>query len=153
MKKISSYLIILLTVPSLVSCGPAFLKKIINENPEIITESIKNNPEKYMEALSEAQRKYIQSRRVEEEKKSQVDREKEFESPKVPKIGESRVLFGKKGRTYYYCRVFRFSMWFLRKSQWHDKASFEKLSKSSKSFVQTSSFAFSSFGITSRKVL
>ena len=96
MKKISIYLVTLFTVPFLVSCGPAFFKKIINENPEIITESIKNNPGKYMEALSEAQRKYVLERRQQEEQKALAEREKEFENPKVPEISKSRVLFGEK---------------------------------------------------------
>lgn len=83
-------------MPFLVSCGPAFLKKIINDNPEIITESIKNNPEKYMEAFSEAQRKYIQKQREKEEKQALQAMEDEFKNPRKPQTPDSRVYFGKK---------------------------------------------------------
>ena len=96
MKKAINSLMILGLMPFLVSCGPAFLKKIINDNPEIITESIKNNPEKYMEALSEAQRKYIQKQREKEEKQALQAMEDEFKNPKKPETPDSRVYFGKK---------------------------------------------------------
>ena len=80
----------------LTGCGPAFLKKMIKDNPEIITESIKSNPEVYMEALAEAQRQYMVERRKKQQEQEQASREEEFKSPKKPVMKSSRVYFGKK---------------------------------------------------------
>ena len=80
----------------LTGCGPAFLKKMIKDNPEIITESIKSNPEVYMEALAEAQRQYMQERRKKQQEQEQVSREEEFKSPKKPEMKNSRIYFGNK---------------------------------------------------------
>ena len=82
--------------PFLTSCGPAFLKKMIKDNPEIITESIKNNPQEYMEALAEAQRQYMVERRKKQQEKEMASREEEFKNPKKPEMKDSRVYFGNK---------------------------------------------------------
>ena len=83
-------------MPFLTSCGPAFLKKLLKDNPEIITESIKANPEKYMEALAEAQRQFMVERRKKQQEKEMATREEECKNPKKPKMGDSRVYFGNK---------------------------------------------------------
>ena len=80
----------------LTGCGPAFLKKMIKDNPEIITESIKSNPAVYMEALAEAQRQYMLERRKKQQEEEQASREEEFKNPKKPVLKDSRVYFGKK---------------------------------------------------------
>ncbi len=97
MKKVNFYLLcIVLSMPFLTSCGPAFLKKLLKDNPEIITESIKANPEKYMEALAEAQRQFMVERRKKQQEKELATREEECKNPKKPKLGDSRVYFGNK---------------------------------------------------------
>ena len=97
MKKTNFYLLcIILTVPFLTSCGPAFLKKLLKDHPEIITESIKANPEEYMEALSEAQRQFMVERRKKQQEKELVARKEECENPKKPETKDSRVYFGNK---------------------------------------------------------
>ena len=83
-------------MPFLVSCGPAFLKKMLKDHPEIITESIKNNPEVYMEALADAQRQYMVNRRKKQQEKEVAAREEECKNPKKPEMADSRVYFGKK---------------------------------------------------------
>lgn len=80
----------------LTGCGPAFLKKMIKDNPEIVTESIKSNPGVYMEALAEAQRQYMLERRKKQQEQEQVSREEEFKNPKKPEMKDSRVYFGNK---------------------------------------------------------
>ena len=80
----------------LTGCGPVFLKKLIKDNPDIVTDSIKANPEKFMEALSEAQDKYRQTLMEKRAKEMAEQREKEFDAPKNPVLGENRVYFGKK---------------------------------------------------------
>ncbi len=96
MKSTVKFLTVLCLVPFLSSCGPAFLKKLIKDNPEIITESIKSNPEKYIEALTEAQQSYIQAQRAKEEEKAKTAMEEEFKNPKKPDTPDTRVYFGKK---------------------------------------------------------
>ena len=97
MKKLNVYLLfIVFTVPFLTSCGPAFLKKMLKDNPEIIIESIKSNPEMYMEALAEAQRQYMVNRRKKQQEKEIVARDEECKNPKKPEMADSRVYFGNK---------------------------------------------------------
>ncbi len=97
MKKLNFHLLfIVITVPFLASCGPAFLKKMLKDHPEIITDSIKSNPEVYMEALAEAQRQYMVNRRKKQQEKELATREEECNNPKKPKMADSRVYFGKK---------------------------------------------------------
>ena len=83
-------------LPFLTGCGPVFLKKLIKDNPDIVTDSIEANPEKFMEALSKAQEKYRQTLMEKRAKEMAEQREKEFDSPKKPVLGENRVYFGKK---------------------------------------------------------
>jgi len=87
---------LLFTMPFMVSCGPAFFKKMLKDNPEIITESIKSNPQMYMEALAEAQRQYMMERRKKQQKEEMASREEEFKNPKKPEMKDSRVYFGNK---------------------------------------------------------
>ena len=94
MKK--TYLLILFSVPFLTSCGPAFLKKMLKDNPEIIIESIKSNPEKYMEALADAQRQFMVNKRKQQKEQEQANREAEYQNPKKPDTPDSRVYFGDK---------------------------------------------------------
>ena len=89
-------MVIVFCVPFLSSCGPAFLKKMIKDNPEIITESIKSNPQLYMEALAEAQRQYMVERRKKQQEQEMVAREEEYKNPKKPEMKDSRVYFGNK---------------------------------------------------------
>lgn len=97
MKQANFYLLcIILTMPFLTSCGPAFLKKLLKDNPEIITESIRANPEKYMEALAEAQRQLMVERRKKQQEKELATREEECKNPKKPELKDSRVYFGNK---------------------------------------------------------
>ena len=85
-----------MVLPFLTGCGPVFLKKLIKDNPDIVTDSIEANPEKFMEALSKAQEKYRQVLMEKRVKDMAEKREKEFDSPKNPVLGENRVYFGKK---------------------------------------------------------
>ena len=97
MKKINSYLLfIIFTVPILTGCGPAFLKKMLKDNPDIVTESIKAHPELYMQALSDAQRQYMVKRRKKQQEEELAAREEEFKNPKKPEMKDSRVYFGNK---------------------------------------------------------
>jgi len=96
-KKTSSYLLfIIFTTPILTGCGPAFLKKMLKDNPDIVTESIKANPELYMQALADAQRQYMVERRKKQKKEELAAREVEFKNPKKPEMKDSRVYFGNK---------------------------------------------------------
>ncbi len=95
-RNIKTSVLTLLLIPFLVSCGPAFLKKMISDNPDIVIDSIKENPDKYMEALAQAQQAYTMKRRKKQRQNEQTEREEEFQNPKQPDVSGKRVWFGDK---------------------------------------------------------
>ena len=95
MKKLTSLLVLVLSMTFLSSCSE-IVKKTIESNPEIVFAAIKKDPAKFMEVVREAAQEAQASEGKRAQEREAEARAKEFKNPLKPEIASSRAVFGSK---------------------------------------------------------
>ncbi len=96
MKKTSLWVGVLAMFVAVGCTSKQQIQKTIEDNPEIVFEAIKKNPKKFVEVVNEAVRTAQETAREDEAKEESARMEAEFKNPKVAKVEDGRVIFGKK---------------------------------------------------------